>query len=168
MAEKGLRSGLPAGRSARNAPTAPDVFADLTAVETWPSAIDGFGGGWAFRYPRSGQVFQFGSGRHHQMTDEATEREFRRVADTFIDLANEHIKSVAKENVGMALLFAASRFNAFVVASHSKTLEDYDGEHDKAVEFFSAEYVKMLKENMVDYRRAYEAPAEQSDETDQH
>ncbi|UCC14882.1 MAG: DUF3144 domain-containing protein [Gammaproteobacteria bacterium] len=102
------------------------------------------------------------------MTDEATEREFRRVADTFIDLANEHIKSVAKENVGMALLFAASRFNAFVVASHSKTLEDYDGEHDKAVEFFSAEYVKMLKENMVDYRRAYEAPAEQSDETDQH
>ncbi|MDH3914646.1 MAG: DUF3144 domain-containing protein [Chromatiales bacterium] len=102
------------------------------------------------------------------MTDEATEREFRRVADTFIDLANEQIKDVAKENVGMALLFAASRFNAFVVASHSKALEDYDGEHDKAVEFFSAEYVRMLKENLVDYRRAYEDPAEQSGETDTH
>jgi hypothetical protein len=102
------------------------------------------------------------------MTDEATEREFRRVADTFIDLANEHIKGVAKENVGMALLFAASRFNAFVVASHSTALEDYDKEHDKAVEFFSAEYLRMLQENLVDYRRAYEDPAEASGETDTH
>lgn len=90
------------------------------------------------------------------MTDEATEREFRKVADTFIDLANEHIQTIQKENVGMALLFAAARFNAFVVASHAGTLEKYEGEHDKAAEFFSAEYLRMLRENLDDYRRAFE------------
>jgi hypothetical protein len=90
------------------------------------------------------------------MTDEATEREFRRVADIFIDLANEQIRSAPKENVGMALLFAASRFNAFVVASHCKTLDRYDSDREKAVEFFSTEYLRMLQENLEDYRRAFE------------
>lgn len=89
------------------------------------------------------------------MSDEATEREFRRVADTFIDLANEHITSIQKENVGMALLFAAARFNAFVVASHSPTLDKYENDREKAIEFFSTSYLDMLKENLEDYRRAY-------------
>jgi hypothetical protein len=93
------------------------------------------------------------------MTDEATEREFRRVADTFIDLANEHIGKAQKENVGMAMLFAASRFNAFVVASHSKTLDRYDADLEKAIDFFTKEYLRMLRENLDDYRRAFEEPA---------
>ena len=94
------------------------------------------------------------------MTDEATEREFRRVADTFIDLANEHMETVQKENVGMALLFAAARFNAFVVASHSPTLDKYEGDRDKAIQFFSTSYLDMLGENLDDYRRAYEEAGE--------
>lgn len=93
------------------------------------------------------------------MTDEATEREFRRVADAFIDLANEQIESAPKENVGMALLFAASRFNAFVVASHCKTLDRYESDRKKAIEFFSKEYLRMLEENLEDYRRAFEEPS---------
>jgi len=90
------------------------------------------------------------------MTDEATEREFRRVADAFIDVANEQIESAPKENVGMALLFAASRFNAFVVASHCKTLDRYEADRPRAVEFFTKEYLRMLEENLEDYRRAFE------------
>lgn len=93
------------------------------------------------------------------MTEEATEREFRRVADAFIDLANEQIESAPKENVGMALLFAASRFNAFVVASHCKTLDRYESDRQKAIEFFSKEYLRMLDENLEDYRRAFEEPS---------
>lgn len=94
------------------------------------------------------------------MTDEATEREFRRVADAFIDLANQHMTEVQKENVGMALLFAAARFNAFVVASHSATLDKYESDRAKAIEFFSSNYLDMLKENLDDYRRAYEEPGD--------
>lgn len=94
--------------------------------------------------------------RDRDMTDEATEREFRRVADAFIDVANEQIESAPKENVGMALLFAASRFNAFVVASHCKTLDRYEADRKRAVEFFTKEYLRMLEENLEDYRRAFE------------
>ncbi|MGD2032346.1 MAG: DUF3144 domain-containing protein [Gammaproteobacteria bacterium] len=90
------------------------------------------------------------------MTDEATEREFRRVADTFIDLANEHIEKAPKENVGMAMLYAASRFNAFVVAAHCKTLDKFEDDQTKAIEFFKEEYLRMLKENLNDYRRAFQ------------
>ena len=90
------------------------------------------------------------------MTDEATEREFRRVADTFIDLANEHIEKAPKENVGMAMLYAASRFNAFVVAAHCKTLDRFEADQNKAMEFFKEEYLRMLKENLNDYRRAFQ------------
>jgi hypothetical protein len=90
------------------------------------------------------------------MTDEATELEFRRIADAFIDVANEQIGSSPRENVGMALLFAASRFNAFVVASHCKTLERYEADREKAIEFFTSEYLRMLQENLEDYRRAFE------------
>ncbi len=89
------------------------------------------------------------------MTDEQTEREFRETADTFIQLANEHIEKQPKENVGMALLYAASRFNAFVVAAHNETLKDYEGDHDRAIGFFMVEYLRMLKENLEDYKRAY-------------
>lgn len=92
--------------------------------------------------------------------EEATEREFRRIADTFIDRANEHLKTVPKENVGMSLLFAAARFNAFVVASHSKTLDKFESERAEAIEFFKDAYLKMLDENLDDYRRIYDEKPE--------
>ena len=39
-----------------------------------------------------------------------------------IDRANELAESNSPENVGMALLFAASRYNAHVVSQHAQTL----------------------------------------------
>jgi uncharacterized membrane protein YccC len=92
--------------------------------------------------------------------EEATEREFRRVADSFIDRANDHLATMPKENVGMSLLFAAARFNAFVVASHSKTAEKYEADRAKAIEFFREQYLRMLEENLDDYRRVYDRPPE--------
>ena len=59
------------------------------------------------------------------MSDADTDREFRRMADAFIDQANTFIDASAKDNVGMALLYAAARFNAFVVASHAPSIHKY-------------------------------------------
>jgi len=97
------------------------------------------------------------------MSDELSEIEFRRVADKFIDQANERLETVEKENVGMALLFAAARFNAFVVASHSPTLDKYEDDREKAVDFFMSTYRQMLNENLDDYRRAYKEPPADSE-----
>ena len=47
--------------------------------------------------------------------DDELDAVYRRMVDLFIDLANELAEDNSPENVGMALLYAASRFNAHVV-----------------------------------------------------
>jgi hypothetical protein len=98
------------------------------------------------------------------MSDEDTDRQFRRMADAFIDQANAFIDEAPKENVGMALLFAASRFNSFVVASHAPSIHKFDEDRDKAIQFFSSEYVRMLEENLDDYKRIFDKAADGGEE----
>lgn len=92
-----------------------------------------------------------------QMTDEELDEHFRKLVDVFIDQANELVKSSSPENVGLALLHAASRYNAFVVSSHAPTLADYNRDYYKAREFFMHQYEQMLDENMEDYKKVYQA-----------
>ena len=55
------------------------------------------------------------------LSDEELDEIYRRMVDSFIDRANELAETNSAENVGMALLYAASRFNAHVVSQHSET-----------------------------------------------
>ncbi len=72
--------------------------------------------------------------------------------DTFIHRANELADQNISENVGMAVLFAASRFNAFVVSQHAENLEDFEKDEEKAQQFFTSQYQEMLTENLEDYK----------------
>ena len=76
--------------------------------------------------------------------------------DSFIDQANLHAENNSAENVGMALLFAASRFNAFIVSRHSESLTEFENDSDKAREFFVKQYQDMLEENLLDYKSVYQ------------
>lgn len=78
------------------------------------------------------------------------------MVDTFIDLANQHADNTRAENVGMALLYAASRYNTFTVASHAQDLAGYTGDQEKALAFFSNEYERMFGENYEDYKKAFD------------
>jgi len=86
---------------------------------------------------------------------EEIDREFRQVVDRFIALANEQIDTVKREHVSMALLYAAARFNSFIVASHAQDVEQFRADKSKAFEFFCTEYHRMLTENLDDYERIY-------------
>ena len=90
------------------------------------------------------------------MSEEDLDKEFRRMADSFIDLANKHADADNREIVSMALLYAAARFNAFVVASHSPDLTKFDADREKAFQFFLGKYQEMLNENLDDYRKIYD------------
>lgn len=81
---------------------------------------------------------------------------YRAMIDSFIDRANEHAEQNSPENVGMALLFAASRFNAFVVSQHAENLEDFEKDQEKAQQFFMSQYKEMLTENLEDYKKTYQ------------
>lgn len=89
------------------------------------------------------------------MSDEI-EQQFRALANAFIDLANRSCDEAPRENVGMALLYAASRFNAFVVAAHAAHLQEYEAARPQAMEFFQGEYGRMLGENLDEYRQAFD------------
>lgn len=86
---------------------------------------------------------------------EKPSKEFWDRSDAYIDLANEQSKSVPSSTVSASLLFAAARFNSFIVASNTKTLEELQADKDRAVEYFSEQYKKMLVENIDDYISNY-------------
>lgn len=88
------------------------------------------------------------------MTDR--DDEFRRIADALISVANQEMESIDRETVGMAFLYAASRFNAFVVASHADDLAKFDADRQKALDFFIGQYSTMLGENLDDHRKFFD------------
>lgn len=89
------------------------------------------------------------------ISDEEIDVLYRQMIDAFIDRANELADQNGPENTGMALLFAASRFNAFVVSQHAQTQEGYESDLPKAREFFRNQYEKMLEENLEDYKQIF-------------
>ena len=89
------------------------------------------------------------------LSDEELDEIYRKMVDSFIDRANELAEHNSAENVGMALLYAASRFNAHVVSQHAETVEAYEQELPRAREFFHGQYQRMLDENLEDYKRIY-------------
>ena len=89
------------------------------------------------------------------LSDEELDEIYRKMVDLFIDRANEFAESNSQENVGLALLYAAARFNSHVVSQHAPTLEDFERDLPKAREFFTAQYQRMLDENLDDYKSVY-------------
>ena len=90
------------------------------------------------------------------MNEDDLDSQYRAMIDKFIDQANQHAETNSSENVGMALLFAASRFNAYVVSQHADSLSTYEKDLDKARDFFLNQYQEMLEENLQDYKSVYQ------------
>jgi hypothetical protein len=85
------------------------------------------------------------------------DREFRLVVDRFIHLANEQLDTVKREHVSLALLYAAARFNSFIVSTHAPSKEKFVADRPAAYKFFTDEYHRMLEENLDDYQRVYDS-----------
>ena len=57
--------------------------------------------------------------------------------------------------VGVLLLYAASRFNAHVVSQHAESVQNYERDLPKAKKYFVGQYKEMLDENLEDYKEVY-------------
>ena len=73
-----------------------------------------------------------------------------KVVEAFINLANAQTENMSPGNVSSALLYAASRFNAFIVASNA---ENFSEEKEQSIQYFLGQYEKMLRDNMDDYEK---------------
>jgi hypothetical protein len=85
------------------------------------------------------------------MSNEQTDKEFRVRADAFIHLANEQRKNANNDKVNASLLYASTRFTAFIVASAAEGVEEMKEDRDEAVRYFTEKFREMLVENIDDY-----------------
>lgn len=76
---------------------------------------------------------------------ELDETNFLKVADKFIDIANRENERVKADQLQMAFLYAAARYNAHV-AKQIMGIE----EHEPFVEHMVKQYAEMLRQNLAD------------------
>jgi hypothetical protein len=72
-------------------------------------------------------------------------------ADAHIHLANEHCDAADPGKVSASLMYAASRFNAFIVASNSSSAESMSKSRAEALDYFTRQFRSMLEENLDDH-----------------
>ncbi|HNP94043.1 MAG TPA: DUF3144 domain-containing protein [Cyclobacteriaceae bacterium] len=70
------------------------------------------------------------------------------MADKFIELANTFATTEDKEQVSVAIMFAAARYNAFDAYSKSGNLAQ---DKNSASEWYCKEYERMLDANLDDF-----------------
>lgn len=88
-----------------------------------------------------------GEQQKHELDDKFYER-----ADAHISLANGSLKADLHPGlVANSLMFAASRFNAWVTAAGYHTADELASEKEDIVKFFTEQYQMMLAENIDSY-----------------
>jgi hypothetical protein len=101
------------------------------------------------------------------MSDEKSaqnmDKDFFKRTDAFIQVANKLCKEKENETgevsagkVSASMLYAAARFNAFIVASSAKDKAEADRNKVEAIEYFTDQYRAMLLANMDDYINKYD------------
>jgi hypothetical protein len=81
---------------------------------------------------------------------------FWSLVEQFLDKANEACEETDPNIVSAALLNAAARFNAFVVAHESLDKDEYAEEVDSALNYLTNRYRELAKEHLDDYRENYD------------
>ncbi len=81
----------------------------------------------------------------------------RKLADEFINIANEQSELQDKNLVNTSFMYAASRFCAYVAASSARNLDDFKGKQKQGIDFFSGEFQRMLETNMHNYEKVFQS-----------
>jgi hypothetical protein len=90
------------------------------------------------------------------MSDGQRDKQFWELADSFIQLANTHLNEAKPSKVSASALFAASRFNAFVITASAASKEQLIAEKEAAIAYFLEQYETMLRENLDEHLARYD------------
>lgn len=82
---------------------------------------------------------------------------FFKMADEFIMLANDKSQTIKRDLVSGSLQFAGARYNAYLLARGSRTLDEFNTRKEEAIQFFLQQYEKMLRDNVEDHAVHFEA-----------
>ncbi|SFU35481.1 DUF3144 domain-containing protein [Pseudoduganella namucuonensis] len=89
-------------------------------------------------------------------TPPTTDEQFWQLIDTFINTANEKAQTMDRNVIGPALLFAATRFNAYMLAMATGNVEDFGKQKEAAMKYYLEQHEKMLRDNFTDFESNFE------------
>lgn len=93
--------------------------------------------------------------------------QFWDLVDAFIEKANNACDDQDPGAVSAALLNAAARFNAFVVATSSINRKEYIDEIESAQKYLTGRYAELVRNHLDDYRENYKIYIGDKDEDEQ-
>lgn len=93
------------------------------------------------------------------MSDVTRDKQFYDLADAYIAVANTQLSETKPSRVSAAALFAASRFNAFVIAAAAGSKDQMIAEKEAAIAYFMGQYEKMLRENIDEHLTRFDQQA---------
>lgn len=90
------------------------------------------------------------------MSEIPRDKEFYELADAHIALANTRMGKVKPAKVSATMLFAAARFNAFVISASAESKAQMLLDKESAIAYFMQEYEKNLRENIDEHLARYD------------
>ena len=82
---------------------------------------------------------------------QAPDAQFWQIVDTLIHAANAQCDEATRTKVSAGMLFAAARFNTFVVAAAAAGGADLASRRDDIVAWLASQYTAMLRDNLDEY-----------------
>jgi hypothetical protein len=79
------------------------------------------------------------------------DHEFFDRAHEHLRVANEQLTGVSQGQVSASMMYACARFNAWVSATNRDSAKDLKGAYGETIEYFVAQYRKMLVTNLDDF-----------------
>ncbi|MBS99098.1 MAG: DUF3144 domain-containing protein [Oceanospirillaceae bacterium] len=95
------------------------------------------------------------------------DEQFVEATNKLIEIANEMGGKYGDHKMGVAFIYAAARFNAYIAAGSVTSADELAGKREKAVEYFTDRFRQLYDGNLVDYISNFEAymGEEQAQET---
>jgi hypothetical protein len=90
------------------------------------------------------------------MSNNTPDPEFWNRVNALINLSNDQCDSADPSVVGASTMYAATRFNAFIVARATGNSQNMKLEKERALEYFTDQFRKMMTDNLDDFAENFE------------
>jgi hypothetical protein len=91
------------------------------------------------------------------------DHEFYDRAHEHLRVANEQLGEVPRGHVSASMLYACARFNAWVSASDRMSASELRSAYGETIEYFVAQYRKMLVKNLDDFVKNFDEYSRKGD-----
>ena len=99
---------------------------------------------------KAGILCAHSTARESALSQDA-DRKFYDRAQEHLSVANEQLADGSQGQVSASMMYACARFNAWVSANTRGSAKDLKGAYGETIEYFVAQYRKMLVKNLDDF-----------------